>query len=197
VTPYLRARSLAASAGGRRLFDGLDVDVLPGQLLALTGANGSGKSTLLRVLLGLQRPAAGTVERAEGLTIGYMPQLDPADPALPFPAISVVEQGRASRAKALAALRRVGFTAPPRRRYSDLSGGERRRVLLARALARKPMLMALDEPTAGVDATGTAEFLQIVTEEVRGRGGAAVWVCHGLPEVEAAAHGVVRLGGAR
>jgi zinc transport system ATP-binding protein len=193
--PLLRCRSLAASAGGQRLFEGIDLDVGAGELVALTGVNGSGKSTLLRTLLGLRRPDGGSVERARGLTVGYVPQLDPADPGLPFPALSVVEQGRASRAAALAALRRVGFHAPPRRRYGDLSGGERRRVLLARAIAREPHLLALDEPTAGVDAEGTAEFLRIVEEEVRGRGGAAVWVCHGLAAVEAAADHVIRLEG--
>jgi zinc transport system ATP-binding protein len=193
--PLLRARSLACSAGGRRLFENIDVSIAAGELVALTGVNGSGKSTLLKTLLGLRRPDAGSVERAKGLSIGYVPQLDPADQGLPFPALSVVEQGRAPRAAALAALGRVGFAAPPRRRYGDLSGGERRRVLLARAIARQPMLLALDEPTAGVDAEGTAEFLRIVEQEVRGRGGAAVWVCHGLAAVEAAADRVVRLGG--
>ncbi len=158
--------------------------------------NGSGKTTLLRMLLGLLRPDEGTVERARGLTVGYVPQLDPADAGLPFPALSVVEQGRASRAKAHAALERVGFGAPHHRRYGDLSGGERRRVLLARAIARGPMLLALDEPTAGVDADGTAEFLRLVLGEVRDRRVAAIWVCHGLAAVEGAADRIVRLGGA-
>jgi ABC-type Mn2+/Zn2+ transport system ATPase subunit len=88
----------------------------------------------------------------------------------------------------------VGFPAPPRRRYGHLSGGERRRVLLARAIARGPQLLALDEPTAGVDAEGTVEFLRLIEAEVRERGAAAIWVCHGLPAVEASADRVVRLG---
>jgi zinc transport system ATP-binding protein len=185
------------SAGGRRLLDGFDLDVGPGQLVALTGVNGSGKSTLLRTLLGLRRPDAGTLERSPRLATGYVPQLDPADAGLPFPALSVVQQGLprfSPRSAALEALRRVRFTAPPGRRYVDLSGGERRRVLLARAIARGPQLLALDEPTAGVDADGTAEFLRIVEAEV-GRGAAVVWVCHGLAAVEAVADRVVRLGG--
>jgi zinc transport system ATP-binding protein len=193
--PLLRARAVGAALAGRRLFAGIDLDVGPGQLVAMTGVNGSGKTTLLRILLGLRRPDEGSVERALDLTVGYVPQLDPADPGLPFPALSVVEQGRASRAMSLAALDRVGFGAPHHRRYGDLSGGERRRVLLARAIARGPRLLALDEPTAGVDAEGTFEFLRLVEAEVRERGVAAIWVCHGLAAVEAAAHRVVRLGG--
>jgi zinc transport system ATP-binding protein len=190
--PLLTARSLAR----RSLFRGIDLEVTPGEIVALTGVNGSGKTTLLRILLGLLRPDEGAVERARGLTVGYVPQLDPADTGLPFPALSVVEQGRASRARARAALERVGFAAPHHRRYGDLSGGERRRVLLARAIARGPDLLALDEPTAGVDAEGTAEFLRLVEAEVRERGAAALWVCHGLPAVEGAADRIVRLGGA-
>ncbi len=191
----LRARSLGASLGGRRLFAGIDLDIAPGQLVALTGVNGSGKTTLLRVLLGLRRPDEGSVDRAADLTVGYVPQLDPADPGLPFPALSIVEQGRAPRAMCRAALDRVGFGAPHHRRYGNLSGGERRRALLARAIARGPGLLALDEPTAGVDGEGTFEFLRLVEAEVRERGAAAIWVCHGLAAVEAAAHRVVRLGG--
>jgi zinc transport system ATP-binding protein len=154
--------------------------------------NGSGKTTLLRILLGLRRPDEGTVERAPKLAIGYVPQLDPADPGLPFPALSVVAQGRAPRARCVEALRRVGFLAPHHRRYGDLSGGERRRVLLARAIARGPDRLALAEPTAGVDAEGTAEFLRLVEAETA-RGAGAIWVCHGLLAVEAAARKVVRL----
>jgi zinc transport system ATP-binding protein len=185
---------VGVSLGGRALFRGLDLDVARGGLVAITGVNGSGKSTLLRVLLGLRRPDEGAVERAAPLSIGYVPQLDPADSGLPFPALSVVRQGLATRAASLAALSRVGFRAPPGRRYARLSGGERRRVLLARAIARGPVLLALDEPTAGVDAEGTAEFLRIVEAEVRERGAAAIWVCHGLAAVESAADRVVTLG---
>ncbi|HEX5136497.1 MAG TPA: ATP-binding cassette domain-containing protein [Planctomycetota bacterium] len=197
--PLLRIRSLAASEGGRQLFSGIDLDIEPGQLVALTGVNGSGKSTLLRTILGLRRADAGTVERAPRLKIGYVPQLDPADAGLPFPAQSIVRHGLprfARRETVLAALRRAGFAAPPGRRYVNLSGGERRRVLLARAIACGPKLLALDEPTAGVDAEGTEEFLRIVTGEIRERGAGAVWVCHGLAAVESAAARIVRLGGA-
>ncbi|MGQ0614588.1 MAG: ATP-binding cassette domain-containing protein [Planctomycetaceae bacterium] len=184
----------ALSVGRRGLFRDIDLDVWPGRLIALTGVNGSGKSTLLRMLLGLLRPDEGAVVSEPGLTIGYVPQLDPAHAGLPFPALSIVEHSRASRAASHAALRRAGYEASPRRRYGNLSGGERRRVLLARAIARRPALLALDEPTAGVDAEGMAEFLRLVLGEVRDRHAAAIWVCHGIPAVEAAADRVVRLG---
>lgn len=203
----LSARGLAARAGGRTLFEGLDLDLRRGSLVALTGPNGAGKSTLLRILLGLAWPAAGRVERAPGATVGLVPQLDPADPGLPFPAASVVAQGlppspAARRAlggaasAVRAALDRVGFRPPPSRRYSVLSGGERRRVLLARALVGAPALLALDEPTAGVDPAGEREVVALVRDEVARRGAAVLWVCHAVPGVEAAADRVVTVGGA-
>jgi zinc transport system ATP-binding protein len=168
-----------------------DVEVAAGELVAITGPNGAGKTTLVRQLLGLDRPRAGRVERAPGLTVGYVPQLDPGDPGLPFPASAVVKQG--GRGDAKAALARAGYAAPPSRRYRSLSGGERRRVLLARAIVGAPRLLVLDEPTAGVDREGGRDFLRVVLEEVRGRGAGAIWVCHGAGDVEGAADRVLRL----
>jgi ABC-type Mn2+/Zn2+ transport system ATPase subunit len=201
AAPLLAAAGLRARVGGRVLFEDLSLEVRAGVLVVLTGPNGTGKSSLLRILLGLARPDAGQVTRAEGLAIGYVPQLDPSDSGIPFPAVTVVGQGipwpgrPASGVLCREALARVGYRSPPRRRYDVLSGGERRRVLLARALVRRPHLLALDEPTAGVDAEGERDVLRIVLSEVRERGAAALWVCHGLRAVESEADHVLRLGG--
>jgi len=185
----------ARGLGHRGLFHTLDLDVLPGELVALTGPNGSGKSTLLRLLLGLERPERGTVMRAAGLRVGFMPQLDPSDPVLPFPALAIVRQGRATRARAAEALSLVGYRAPHSRRYSLLSGGERRRVLLARALVGRPGLLALDEPTAGIDEQGERALAELLLAEVRVRGAGMLWVGHGASYLERAADRRVRLGG--
>ena len=200
--PLLSARALSARAGDRTLFEDLSLDVRRGELVVLTGPNGSGKSTLMRLLLRLASPAAGEVTRAPGLRVGYVPQLDPGEPGLPFPARTVVAQGLAVAAKGgvprgeriRAALARAGFRPPPSRRYTRLSGGERRRVLLARALVGDPDLLALDEPTAGVDPAGEREAVDLILEAVRGGSCGALWVCHGLHAAEAAASRVVRLG---
>jgi zinc transport system ATP-binding protein len=196
----LEGRSLRASVGDQHLFEDLSIRLRAGEMTVLTGPNGAGKSTLLRILLGLMRPTGGRVARTPGARVGFVPQLDPNDPGISFPAATIVAQGvpwpwrRAVFARTAAALQRVGFRPPPLRRYDRLSGGERRRVLLARALVHKPDLLALDEPTAGVDVGGQEEVLALVRSEARDRGTAIVWVCHGLPEVEREADHVLRLG---
>ena len=200
--PLIRGAGLAARAGGHPLFAGLDVGLWPGEFVVISGPNGSGKSTLLRTLIGLVRPSEGRVERIEGIRIGYVPQLDPGAEALPFPASSIVAQGvvrrgvgrRAAVARALA---QVGFRAPPSRRYTRLSGGERRRVLLARALVDSPDVLALDEPTAGVDPAGEGEVIERVAGLNRAQRMSVIWVAHGLARLEACAHRVVDLGSAR
>jgi len=186
--------------GGRRLFSELSLQLREGEITVLTGPNGAGKSTLLRILVGLLRPTAGRVIRKRGIRVGYVPQLDPHDPGISFPAMTIVAQGvpwpsrRVSAARTRAALQRVRFRPPPSQRYDRLSGGERRRVLLARALVCAPALLALDEPTAGVDIQGEKEVLDLVREVARSQGTAVVWVCHGLAEVEREADHVLRLG---
>ena len=199
----LSARGLCARAGGRVLFEGLDLDLHRGEIVALTGPNGAGKSTLLRLLLGLARPSAGSVVRTKGVRVGYVPQLDPADEGLPFPAATVVAQGLTrgrrdrgfeSRFAVATALAEAGFRAPHARRYPRLSGGERRRVLLARALVAAPDLLVLDEPTAGVDPEGERQVVALVHTQAEQRGAAVLWVCHGLAAVEASADRMLRLG---
>jgi zinc transport system ATP-binding protein len=180
----LDARGLEARADGRLLFRRLDVTVRAGELVRVAGGNGSGKSTLLRILLGLRPPEAGEVKRAAGLRVGYVPQADPGETGPPFSVASVVSQAwtgswpRRRRREILGALALAGCAVSPRRRYDTLSGGERRRVLLARALARIPGLLVLDEPTAAMDQAGEAEAVARVEEAV-GRGAAAIWVSHG------------------
>src|SRR5205814_3389712 len=103
-------------------------------------------------------------------------------------ASTVVAQGlvgaslRTPRGDAVrAALARVGYRPPPSRRYTVLSGGERRRVLLARAVVGGPALLALDEPTAGVDAAGEREVVELVLDLVRRERVAVLRVCHAIP----------------
>jgi polar amino acid transport system ATP-binding protein len=173
VTPLISARGLRRVYGnGVRALDGVDFDVMPGEVVSVIGPSGSGKSTLIAALNGLERPDAGSIaiegapirlgdERAwrrTRLEIGMVFQ----DYAL-FPHMTVLQnmmlaplrRGRATRAEAeahsLDLLRRVGLSDKAQARPAELSGGQQQRVAIVRALAMKPKALLFDEPTSALD----------------------------------------------
>lgn len=174
--------------------------------LGIVGPNGSGKSTLLRALLGLAAPRDGRIVRSPEWRAGYVPQRDALEPLFRLCAFHVVEMfarvGAASAAAAADAthdaLRAVGMEAAEGRVYRDLSGGERQRILIARALAVRPSVLVLDEPTTGMDVRAEAELLALVRRVREGRGLAVVLVTHSLHVVadEAETVGILHGDGA-
>jgi ABC-type Mn2+/Zn2+ transport system ATPase subunit len=152
----------------------VSLDVVPGEFVALQGANGSGKTTLVRGLLGLLSPLAGRVERSPQLRIGYVPQRETLDPLYPLSGFDVTLLGacrdlpvyrradaavREAARAALAAARAERFAG---QRYGRLSGGQRQRILIARALATRPNVLLLDEPTAGVDSETESAIVEVL-----------------------------------
>jgi zinc transport system ATP-binding protein len=166
------------------VLESVSIDVAPGAFLGLVGPNGSGKSTLLDLMLGLRRPDSGTVslfgdpahEFDAGERIGYVAQdATKAARDMPITVREVVEMGRyprrlfgrfstADRRAVGEALEQVGITDLSSRRVGRLSGGQRQRVFIARALASEADLLALDEPTVGVDAESREEFYSLINE---------------------------------
>ena len=201
--PLLRARGLSLRhPGGVEAIRGVDLDVTEGAFLGLLGPNGAGKSTLARAFAGLVAPAAGAVElrgtpigaldrRAVAREIAFLAQEPPPD--LAFTAAEVALMGRtphlgpfgldgeADRARAAAALARVDATALADRPMSALSGGERRRVHLARVLVQAAPIWILDEPTAHLDLAHQELVLRLAREHVD-RGGTVVCVLHDLAQ---------------
>ena len=181
MTAAVRAEGLVVTLGGTRILRGIDLEVADGEVVALLGANGSGKSTLVRALVGVVPITAGRVELFEcplGRTvewrrIGYVPQRVSAGSGVPATAGEVVASGlltnrrlrlpRHSAAAASAALDLVGLADQANRAVRELSGGQQQRVLIARALIRKPDLLLLDEPVAGVDLPSQQAFAQALT----------------------------------
>ncbi|MSP66610.1 MAG: ATP-binding cassette domain-containing protein [Alphaproteobacteria bacterium] len=190
----LAAHGVSVDFGRRRVLEEIDLALHGGEIVTLIGPNGSGKTTLVRTLLGLIAPALGRVERTPGLRFGYMPQALHLDRTLPLAVGRFLTLGAPRGHRAIAAaLEEVGAGALAARQFHDLSGGEARRVLLARALLRDPDVLVLDEPTAQIDVTGQAEFYDLVRGLRDRRGCAVLLVSHDLHLVMAATDHVVCL----
>ncbi len=189
--PVIEARGLALGYRGRPVLVGVDWTVCAGEYWFLLGPNGSGKTTLLRAVLGLLPPSAGTLRRdpdaASLEQTGFVPQRSRTNPTLPttvreFVGLGAVGLPRAARdPDSLAwALERVGLAGLAGRDLRALSGGQRQRALVARALVRRPRLLVLDEPTAGLDVASAEAFLETIDELHRTERLTLLFVTHEL-----------------
>jgi phospholipid/cholesterol/gamma-HCH transport system ATP-binding protein len=204
----IEVRGLRTQFGPHVVHDGLDLDVRRGEILGVVGGSGTGKSVLLRSIAGLQRPAAGAIRvlghevhggdaggrDALSARIGVMFQ----DGAL-FSSLTVAENvevplravpGLAAGTRAALARFRIALVGlPPEAgdKYpAELSGGMRKRAGLARALARDPEIVFLDEPTAGLDPIGAAAFDELIRDLSRYLGLTVFLVTHDLDTLYAA-----------
>lgn len=170
----LKVERLTVKLGSSEILKDLTMEAKKGDFIALLGPNGSGKSTLLRTIFGIIKPLKGVVffdGREEEK--GYLPQ-ETADTNLRV--IDVVLLGRTpymGRIKspkerdfeiAMRAMKSVGIEELAQRRFSDLSGGEKQKVLLARLFAQEPKILLLDEPTAHLDISAQLEIMEIIKE---------------------------------
>ena len=212
MTPALRARGVTVDLGGRRVLDDVSFDVERGEFACLCGPNGGGKTTILKAALGLVPLAAGEIEvlgarpGAAGSAVGYLPQVEGLQPDVPG-ARGGRDRGEPAAGAGRCASRRptARRPAPPSPawaasgsstpRLRGLSGGELQRAYLARALVNEPALLLLDEPTAGVDARGRAEFLDLLAGVAAREDLAAVLVTHNAATVRRLARRVVYLDG--
>ncbi|MFP4615127.1 MAG: ABC transporter ATP-binding protein [Thiohalorhabdus sp.] len=184
----LEAEVLTLAQGGRAVVHGVSLTLQPGEVAAILGPNGAGKSTLLRALAGLHAPEQGEVRlngarldrmrgRDRARELGYLPQA--ATVHWPLPVERVVALGRLPHlgpwqrlgsADAYAvdrALAATGVEALRDRPVTQLSGGERARVLLARVLAGEPSTLLADEPVAGLDPYHQVHFMELVRDYAR------------------------------
>ena len=201
--------------GGAVALDGVDFRLDEGGFVALLGANGSGKTTLVRALVGLAPLTAGTV-RVFGVPprefrgwsrIGFVPQRAALGGGVPSTVREVVFTGRAAMIRRLRpwsrddraavddALTAVGMSQRGRDPVAMLSGGQQQRVLIARALAQRPTVLLLDEPTAGVDAESEQAFAAVLLR-LKAAGTTVLLVAHGLgPLAELVDRSVLLAGG--
>jgi ABC-type Mn2+/Zn2+ transport system ATPase subunit len=176
---------VSAGYDSRVALSDVSLEVRQGSLLAVIGPNGAGKSTLLKLIAGLLRPSAGEVSVLGGppgsaaKAIAYLPQAEAVDWEFPVTVGEVVTMGRYARLgfgheprqvdrdRVRAALDTVGMANAIGRQIGALSGGQRRRVFLARAIAAEPELYLLDEPVTGVDARTQEDLMDVLEAEAR------------------------------
>jgi zinc transport system ATP-binding protein len=197
MNALIEARGLSLAYGrGAPVLQGVDFALQAGEIVTIVGPNGSGKSSFLRALLGILPPRAGRVTRAPGLRLGYVPQRLHLDPNLPLSVARFLRLLRPLTAEQIAALlARVGVPGIEGRGMDTLSGGQFQRVLLAQALAGRPQVLALDEPTQGLDQPGIAAFYRLIEDVRREMGCAVLSVSHDLHVVMAASDRVICLNG--
>ena len=192
----VKTTGLGFRDGRNIILDDIDIAVGEGEIVTIVGPNGSGKTTLLRLLIGALTPSTGDIQTTPALRIGYTPQRLTLDRTLPLTVSSFLSLGgkasSSARAEALTSVHLPGFE---KAEMTDLSSGELQRVLLARALLRRPNLLVLDEPTQGLDQPGEAAFYRLI-EDVRNRTSCAVlMVSHDLHVVMSASDRVICMNG--
>ena len=202
ATPRLHLAALSKRYGARAALDGLSFDLAPGCFAALLGPNGAGKSTLFQVLTGLFAADAGDVQ-VDGHSLRHSAVAALRHIGVVFQAMSLDLDLSVARnlrfhadlhglPRAVAASRiaadstAAGLTADLDRAVRELSGGNRRKVELVRALLHRPGLLLMDEPTVGLDPKSRRELRQRLHDDVRTRSSSVLWATHLVEEAEAA-----------
>lgn len=189
----IECENLTLDYNGEVVLSSLSFEVKKGEILLISGENGSGKSTLVRALLGLKKPLYGTV-KINGVSkggVGYLPQQSEIRRDFPATVREAVMSGFVGRLRfgmfypkgahelADEAMRKTGVLHLSSRPFSELSGGQAQRTLLARALCAAKVLLILDEPTNGLDSTASADMYSLIGS-LRNDGVTVIMVSHDL-----------------
>ncbi|MDU0969020.1 MAG: ATP-binding cassette domain-containing protein [Actinomycetaceae bacterium] len=195
VAAPLEVDDLHVTLGSTPILTGISFTVHAGETVALMGPNGSGKSTLVKAIVGINPIHKGRVlffgeehpARRALSRVGYVPQRIHAGGGVPSTALEVVRSGLlgpgrlfsrpGDKAKAMAALERVGLADRANQTVQTFSGGQAQRCLIARALVREPELLIMDEPLAGIDATAKDQLADTVAQ-MKGEGVTMLIVLH-------------------
>jgi len=213
--PILTVRGAGIRRGDRELWSGLDLDVQPGEFIAVLGPSGSGKTTLLQAILGLQELSEGSIAVAGSPVhrgnprIGYIPQQRPLPPETSMRARDVVALGvngtrfglplprRGDRERVDQLLEDVGASHYADRRVGLLSGGEQQRLRVGQALADHPDLLLCDEPLSNLDLANQVGVTDIIDRQRRERSAAVLFVTHDINPILGRVDRILYIAGGR
>ncbi len=174
MTNLIELEDVTIGYENKSMLGPLNLAIEKGQFWGILGPNGSGKSTLLKTVLGLLPAVSGSVKTSDGIVFGYVPQSEKFDPIFPVSVGEIVSMGRYVRVRAgkklsasdmihiTMSLEKTGILHLKDRTFRSLSGGEKQRALLARAISGEPDVLVLDEPTASIDVKGETQIMELV-----------------------------------
>ena len=197
--PFVDLNDVWVAYDGKWILKSIYFNCYPGEIFGIVGPNGGGKTTLLNVILGLVKPSKGSVKlfgqppcKNSRLDIGYLPQISHADQSFPVTALDVVLMGlysrlgffsrpdRKSKEVAMDLLSQINMADHAKRPFAVLSGGQQQRVNIARAMASKPKLLVLDEPSTGVDRVAQEDFYELLAKFRNEQGISVIMVSHDI-----------------
>ena len=190
----IKATNINVSRQGEKILDDVSVSLGHHDFLTIIGPNGAGKSMLLKCLMGFYSPDAGTVKRATGLRVGYVPQSFAPEHTMPISVKRFLGLRRSLDKKQLDKVTEETSVTPLLEKpLFTLSGGERQRVLLTRSLLNNPHLLVLDEPAQNLDVPGQLGFYRLVEKIYKERKVSVLMVSHDLHMVMASTNEVICL----
>ncbi|MBW4934855.1 zinc ABC transporter ATP-binding protein ZnuC [Marinobacter sp. F4206] len=191
--PLVTLDNLTVAFDDRPVVDHVNLKVHRGDILTIIGPNGAGKTTLIKAVLGLQKATRGAISLARNLVIGYVPQHLALESTLPLSVKRFMMLTGRSVSECQAALAKTGVGHLLNASVHHLSGGEKQRLLLARALVRRPDLLVLDEPAQGVDINGQASLYELIRQLRDELNCGVIMISHDLHLVMAATDEVICL----
>ncbi|SMF15085.1 zinc transport system ATP-binding protein [Alteromonadaceae bacterium Bs31] len=189
----LSLQEVNLSFNQRTVLSAIDFSIGEAEICTIIGPNGAGKSTLVKIMIGLLQPDSGQVKRQADLRIGYVPQKLHLDRGMPLNVKRFLALTGASKQEVQATFQQFDIKHLATEQIHGLSGGELQRVLLARAVLRKPQLLVLDEPLQGVDVIGQAKLYRLIASLREQLNCAIIMVSHDLHLVMAQTDSVLCL----
>ena len=162
--PLLSVEKVQLEIDGQTILHSISFHILPKEIITVIGPNGAGKSSLVKIIAGLLQRSSGKIAIKPNIRLGYVPQKLHLDNSLPLKVSRFLSLANVTKDARNQALTTLGIQHLSSKQMHNLSGGELQRVLLARAIARKPDLLLLDEPLQGVDVNGQIELYRLIAQ---------------------------------